>query len=241
MEVARWRETTNQLAKETGSRGAYSPRRISRGVFGVRVSGTLPQRGSLCPPTRLSGGTPENCTRGRVRSPDVLRRCSHRRGLVGDGDTVATRKASRPVADELMVKRKEESSAEGALNRPQSLFRIDECLRYVRVPGHIPRNAGLRVGVHLSHQDHQSAWVVSEPRQNGCRHGCIPSALRLIIPTNRTRAGMGGHRRLESLESAGGLLAALPCLAGCFDLRALEQRDSHPRKDCRKVAAPNCL
>jgi hypothetical protein len=53
-------------------------------------------------------------------------------------------------------------------------------------------------------------------------------ALRLIIPTNRTKAGMGGHRRLEFLESAGWLLAALPCLAGCFDLRALRAKRLAP-------------
>jgi hypothetical protein len=40
-------------AIEPKLRGAYASRRVPRVVFGVRVSGTLPQRGSLCPPNRV--------------------------------------------------------------------------------------------------------------------------------------------------------------------------------------------
>ena len=53
--------------------GAYASPRV---VFGVRVSGTLPQRGSLCPPnTGSSGRDAGKCTRGRVRSPEMTANC----------------------------------------------------------------------------------------------------------------------------------------------------------------------
>jgi hypothetical protein len=82
-----------------------------------------------------------------------------------------------------------------------SLFRTDNYLRDVRVPGDVPGYARLHVGVHLSQENYQRALVVSEPRQNCCRHGNVPGALRLIIPANRSGAGMARHRCLESLES----------------------------------------
>jgi hypothetical protein len=47
--------------------------RVSRVAFGVRVSGTLPQRGLLCSPNRVFRRDAGNCTRGRVRSPHSIR------------------------------------------------------------------------------------------------------------------------------------------------------------------------
>jgi hypothetical protein len=60
--------------------------RVPRVVFGVRVSGTLPQRGSLCSPNRVFRRDAGNCTRGRA----AVSRVPRQRGLAMRSPDLAT-------------------------------------------------------------------------------------------------------------------------------------------------------
>jgi hypothetical protein len=70
---------------------------FARVVFGVHVSGTLPQRGSLCSPNRVFQRDSGNCTRG-FAAANALPRPAPKRSLSVRSSEMISERCSREIS-----------------------------------------------------------------------------------------------------------------------------------------------